>query len=489
MSFFDELGLRAAEQLESSVGPFVALASYKRLLAGPDAVRARAAAAGLACAIALDDDREIAAMTLAYAAAPTLEDRTASAELRARVLRGAVDLLARGKTHLSAQVAAAEGAKSGSAIAAHIRARAVEGMLGHAADGGQLWWEVVERASEAGEARVHAYAAGRAFGACLERVRRNPSAELPRAKIAAASEKASLEGAGHETKLLVLRGRLLCASNFQRASALSALEEMARTAPPPASRMALVIAARHFDEMPFHLHPIEIDRVRAALKRLPEGPARDRAMERLEHTVRLVAAIRAEDPARADEALMDLVRGSDLARGALARLRAAAHGADAAGAEVKPDADASDRLSSHAVSALVALGKGRCADARVALDRTTELLSPDVPVPLPAWTAAARALGTEATESGAVLIGRAFARTTSFPPPPLVALATKLSRAGASSVAANVLDEAARMREPEARAARAEEARRRAYDALKRGDREGARMALTRARDLFAGHD
>jgi len=58
VTFFDELGLRAAEQLEASVGAYVALASYKRLLAAEPPIRGKAALGALRCAVELGDDAE-----------------------------------------------------------------------------------------------------------------------------------------------------------------------------------------------------------------------------------------------------------------------------------------------------------------------------------------------------------------------------------------------------------------------------------------------
>ena len=126
MSFFDELGLRAAEQLESSVGPFVALASYKRLFSGPPEIRAKAVVGALRCAVALDDDRELDA---AIAVAGSLEDRRVSA------VGWAVELLLRAKAQPARALAQAELARTGSPLAAYVLARAEEAAAYHAAPG------------------------------------------------------------------------------------------------------------------------------------------------------------------------------------------------------------------------------------------------------------------------------------------------------------------------------------------------------------------
>ena len=67
MTFLDELGLRAAEQLEASVGAYVALASYKRLLGAEPPIRGKAALGALRAAIDLRDEAEIRALLPVWA--------------------------------------------------------------------------------------------------------------------------------------------------------------------------------------------------------------------------------------------------------------------------------------------------------------------------------------------------------------------------------------------------------------------------------------
>jgi hypothetical protein len=61
MSRADTVGLAAAEQLERTVGPFIALATYQRLipaLGGGD-IRTRAILGGLRCAVQLGEASEV----------------------------------------------------------------------------------------------------------------------------------------------------------------------------------------------------------------------------------------------------------------------------------------------------------------------------------------------------------------------------------------------------------------------------------------------
>lgn len=482
MSFFDDIGLRAAEQLETSVGPYVALASYKRLLAGPADVRARALVGALRCAIALDDDREIQAAASALAGAP-------ANVLAPSAVPFAIELLLKGKTELAVHVAQTEIERTKDPLAAYVRARALEASALGGVDAVALWAEVAERGNGPEiHVAVRAQATARYVAACLQRARKDATFELPRARLAGLAESAKLEPLGSEQRLLVLRGRLLSGSNFHRASALSAVEEIARKSAEPARRMAIDLAARHFDEMPFHLHAIEIDRVRATIRRHPNEALRARLEQRLDATLALLKAHGTGNPVKVDEALDGLIRTSESVRAALARIRASEKGGDAAGALLSTTPY--DELAGLGVTAIVELRKqptSLSSSAQTCLDRARDLLSPDVAVPLPLWTAAREALSRRGplAESGAALIAAAFSRTTSFAPPKLVDLAASLGRVGSHDAAALVLAEATRMREPEARAASADHHRRVAYEALARGDRDAAWRALTTARELF----
>lgn len=482
MTFFDELGLKAAEQLEASVGPYVALASYKRLFAADGEIRSKAAIGALRCAIALEDDRELAEAADALASAPS--PAVSAVPLIVQLLHG-------GRREQAARLARVERDRTSSALAAYVHARATDEHGADDASACERWHDVASRAVDAGDGAVLGPAVSRLVEAWLARVRKDEAATLPRARLALLCEKASLKGTSGEQSLLILRGRLLSGSNFQRASALSAVEEIARTSTGDLREMAIDTAVRHFDQMPLHLHAIEIDRVRATLKQVTPAAVRDEALAHLEASVQLIASFARREEDRdqpLDRGLDELARSSDLARSALARVRAAAHGGEGGGGSLSPSAPAFDRLATLAVGAIVALHQNLGQDARAALDRARELLSPDLPVPTVAWAAARLAIdGSEGSTraAGVSFVCAAIGRTTSLPPPPLTGLANSLSRAGANEGAAMVLEEAARFRESEALAALADTKRRVAYQALSRGDRGAALAALREARELF----
>ncbi len=300
MTFFDELGLRAAEQLETSVGPFIALASFKRLLAAEQPTRGRAVIGALRCAMALDEEGEIERAVAAFEA---LDGDTISA------VTYAVRLLDSGRTQLAARLCAAELSRTGSSTAAYVRARAVEAGLDAGLDSCALWGQVVEHAGARGDHRVHAHAVARWIGAWITRARRDAGAVLPRAALVAHAERAQLAEVLAEERLVILRGRLLSASAFQRASASSSLEEIARRDTAGLGGAALAMLCRHFDEMPFHLHSIEVDRVRAALKRLPDGADKTRLFEGIDAMAALASAYAArEDDASIEAAASRVAR-------------------------------------------------------------------------------------------------------------------------------------------------------------------------------------
>lgn len=418
MSFFDELGLKAAEQLETSVGPYVALASYKRLFGAEGDVRAKGVLGALRCAIALEDDGET------RGAARELGRLPASPPI---ALGYAARLLAAGKAELAARVAESELARTQSSLAAYVLARANERASGF--DQVTGWDDVARRAQAERDSAVLTRAAASFTAACFERARSEPNSELPRARLAELGEQASLVDASEEERVLLSRARLFSVSRFQRASALSNLETVARESKGPAESAALLAAAQHFDGMFCQLDSIEVDRIRAALKHA-DAPVRMEALLRFE------AAVRMKKEARGENKTLGT-----------------------------PEAD------------------------EVSLRGELERLGPDSPVPMGAWVIAARALSSQETalrDLGVRFIDRALGRSVGLPPLSLTQLANGILRAGAPEIAERVLLEAARHRETAALRTLAHAKRSLGYAALARGDRQKALVLLEEASALFS---
>jgi hypothetical protein len=485
MSFFDELGLRAAEQLEASVGPYVALASYKRLLAGPPEIRDKATLGALRCAVALGDEGELAALTKTWAGvSKSIEPATPLA----------IALLHAGRSGAARALAAAELERAPTAIAAYVCARAVE------ADGdgprdraavAERFSEVLERARLEGDETVLARAAARFVACVFAGLDLDPSAVLDRARVTHAAEIATLDRTPPPETLAVLRGRLLSTNRFHRAAALSSLEELARRERGPLRAAAIQLAARHFDALLTRLDAVEIDRIGATMKHWPDEAERQRALARLAALVRVVAAAKApeaERAARLDQALTNLAERDAGAAQGLVAARALLAGARGAGTTEPTGASDSATLGWLGLEAISAIHGGSPVLAATALERAAPLLGPDAPPPPSLWSALLAALATgrgPASAAAAAVADRALGRTTGVPHYPMLLLADALSAAGAPEVAAKALVEAARWNEGGAGSRLAGVKRAAAYDALAKDDRERARVLLGEARALF----
>lgn len=485
MSFFDEIGLRAAESLEQSVGPFVALASYKRLFAGPPEIRSKAAVGALRCALALDDENEIATVCQTWRIAR-------EAPISATPV--ACELLRRSKPRLAMMVASAEEERSGTARASYVRLRAEEQMGGPPAPWrADAWRQVALRARAAGDEAVATHATARLLGLLFERASADPATTLSRAEMVSLGEAAKLELARPVEQLAILRARLYSTNRYHRASALSGLEELARRTDGAERLEAVLIAARHFSALFARLDAIEIDRIAATLKHWPDERVQKLLLAQLPAWVRLLAAVKRASPdgePRLAQALEDLAaRSAEVARGL-----AVARAAEAAGEPPSRPlgASADEALAWMGVDASTALARGDASATERLLQQAATTLSPDVALPPALWIAAHRALLRGAPTvrlAAATLVDRALGRTPSMPHRPLVDIAIALSGAGFSEASTRALDEAGRWREPGAGALLADEKRRGAYAAFAKGDRAAALSLLRASRDWLAGRE
>lgn len=478
MSFFDDIGLRAAESLEQSVGPYVALASYKRLFAGPPDVRAKAAHGALRCAVALDDEREVVDLCSVWRTAREAEDSA---------LPFARDLLRRQKPKLAMMLASAEEERSGAPRASYLRLVA-EGQLGGPTTAWTIeaWRRVVAAAGSDGALLTHATA--RLLAALFEHASHDSTFVLSRAEIASLGESAPIDLALPVERLVILRARLHSTNRFHRASALSLLEELARRSDGPLRAEAVLVAARHLGALFARLDAVEIDRIAATIKHWPDERTRALVLAQLPAWVRVIAAIKAGANAdRLAQALDDLAsRSAEMARG-LAVARAPE---DAEPASRPLGSSAEEALAWIGVDANKALGRGDMGDVERLLLLAARRLASDTALPPALWLAAIRSLvrgSGPARRAAGALVDQALARTASMPPRPLVEIAGLLSAAGLSDASARALAEAGRWKEPGAGALLAGETRRGAYAALARGDRARALELLSQARAWLEG--
>jgi hypothetical protein len=444
LSFFDDVALRAAEELEARVGPFVALASYKRLFAGPEPLRSRAAFGALRCAVALDDDGETEALL-------ELWRGCTAAEASARGL--AAELVRRGKPVLGARLAEADDARRPDHRAAFVAAVAHTAIVAPA-EAFRQWVEVSRRAAEHDDAQVSALAAARAIRCAFVAAERDPEAELPRARLAELGEKAGQAVIPPEDQLWLARARLCSSSRYERAAALSTLETLAGGARKPVSSVAIRLVLRHVDGSGSRIEAVELDRVGAVLKHLPNAAERAILTARLAARVRLLTAERSAEPGR-----------SERIEGALEATR--------------------EVVSDPGGAAVAALQSGDSAAAVRALESALDSLGPEQPISRPAWCAVLAALASRRADLrrlGARLGERALARTPYAPPYALVDLAARAAEVGERALESRALAEAVRLREPGALELWADERRRAAWDAYARGEHAAAAQALREAR-------
>jgi hypothetical protein len=295
---------------------------------------------------------------------------------------------------------------------------------------------------------------------------------------------------------VILRARLLAPSRFARASALSGLEELARTSSPAVRAQAIVACARDVDAANGRLDPIEIDRVRAAIRQWPNEPERDAALARLDASVALaVLAKSAELGSTAietneiDRAVALVLSAAPEAQSLVHRARALVSGGAGAGTDSIANASMGMRLSALGLDVVAAMGRAEEADAQAAMARAADVLSPTSQVPLVLWNGARLALRSKndrTRKAASELIAEALSRSTSAPPFGFVTLAHELDRGGFHAVSALALKEGLRLKEQNAALALAEAQRKLAYAALARGDRMRALELLRESKDLFA---
>jgi hypothetical protein len=254
VTFFDELGLKAAERLEASVGPWVALASYRRLLAADGPTRGVAALGMIRCAVALGDDDALVEALPAWREAKGVADGALG---HVRVL------LASKKPGFARELARAEVARKPRARAAYALAVATDAS---SPSGDRDAWETAAMAAaEAHAPDVLAASVGWFCARSFELAARGGTLRRARLTELAAMVDAAFVPAA--LRVHVARAGLASPRRFKRAAALSALDALARSANDRAREQALVAMLAHADGLGSRLDPVEIDRLRAALGR------------------------------------------------------------------------------------------------------------------------------------------------------------------------------------------------------------------------------
>ena len=343
--------------------------------------------------------------------------------------------------------------------------------------------------------------ATRLVNAC--RVRRAAWLSRSADTLAAAIEDAkrvSLEGAAPAERLVVARVLLRAPSRFARASAIGLLDELvlagavagANAAPATLARSALVLAARHADDLNDELTPLEADRLVALFSREPIAKdmvrVRDavRAIARLarakeqRNELELEAAL--EDAARSDPELAILhQRARDILRGRF-------------------EAHESARTSAHPqwtalLDAVVAMRDEAWPRTAHALGRLTDSIgraprgAVDARLPPHAWTIAQAALTTNDAEvrmAAGRLVAAMMKVTTATPPRGWLGLAHALAASGEDDLATTARRGAALAKEAGANEALALALTRKGWQLAQAGDSAKAIERLREARSLSA---
>ncbi|MDC3962543.1 hypothetical protein KEG38_52485 [Polyangium jinanense] len=480
MKFVDDIGLGAAQKLETAVGPFVALPAYKRLLVrtAEPSFAARAALGALRCAVRLGEEREIEDIAAYWS---TL---SGSGPHLPAILELCRQLARFGRKSAALTLAGAEVEREESARALYLLGR----MLELTGDGDGAF---VAFGKAAARADAEKGAADVAVASRARRVERLLGDRTTAALAVADAASADPAGAPPDHKLVIALGRLRSPSRFVRASGLSLLEELGRDPTTSLGRLAIRLAAEHADALGDALTPLEADRVAATLRHVPDDAARENALARLA-AAQAIAASRGEAQAEA------ITRAGELAPEIfplVCRARATLTGGGQGDYGPSPSASTepsspSLRLASLGLAAYVALGKGRPREAAEALTEATDLVtSGGVGVAPPVWTAARAALGSTeplARAAGVRLCEVLLSGPSAAPPGGHSAFALALARAGRTDLAVRAARDAVTGKESSARALLGSILREQGWALAAAGQRELAIAALVEAKEHLA---
>jgi hypothetical protein len=496
LSIFDDvvsLGLPGIERLENSQR-HLAMPLYDRLskiVADPEA-RSRAALGALRCAVHLDYVNDVLNFVIMWP-----EMRADPTGMLADSVVELVKTLARKKRmDVALALAKAEVERETSPRSLYLFARLLERTDERAA------FDVYGRAAELAEREPTS--PGIALTARVRRIERlaMDPATCQQAALEAAAAARMGASATPGQKLVIAAGLLLSQSHYARASGLSELEQLGRTARPDIAQAAIRAAAQHADRLAEGLSSIEADRVGAALKHWPEPSQRDSALVRLLALVRIAAARGEDRDRRLIEAWDAAPENYPLLCKAQAVLAGGGVGSYASLDEQRTAREGSSpgagpldftiRLASIGLEAVVATRRGKPLEAASALQSARELMgAASTEAPPALWTAVVLALGSKdlPARGAALQLAEALLSASGVAPPPpslrVRRFATLLRKAGRADLAVRTLRWAASAKDPSATQDLAGELARQGWSAALEGDREVALTALREARSLY----
>jgi tetratricopeptide (TPR) repeat protein len=476
LAITDSLGLAAAEQLERSVGPFIALPAFKKLFVrgGEAAFNARVLLGALRCAAKLGDEQEVEALASLWDALGQGGEHLPAITVICRMLDAA------GQRWSAATLAGAEAARKPQARAFYLWARCLERAGDR--DGAHVAFGRAAEMADKEPAAADVALAARARR--IERMLGDPTLS-PLALADATS--ADPTAATPAQKMVIALARLSAPSRFVRASGLSLLEELARDPLAPLAPAAIRAAAEHADAMGDALTPLEADRVAATLGHWLDEATRKRALARLEAAQKIAAARgQAQEEAilSASNAVPEIYALVCRARAVLTGGGQGTYAPHPAAGDAPPSP--SLRLASLGLDAVVALGRGKPREVAAALRDAASYVRPGTAVPPPLWTACRMALEANepAPREAGVLLAQVLLDTATSPPPRgYLVLSHALRRAGRGDLAVRAAQVAENQREPGAREELGAMLRDEGWRLAAQGDREAAIAMLRRAKE------
>jgi hypothetical protein len=484
VSLATDVAVAAAEQVERTAGPGPGLALWRRLAAnaaGPE-LRGRTILGGLRCAIAVRDLGAIRDLSHLWATVDALDEKlwdgvfVACKDLRrARLSVCATDLA-------HAEVRRATTARG---LYAYARCLDVAGDPRAAA----AFAEALARAEKEGAVQL-----GRTC-----RVRRLAwlarSADTLSEAVEEAKQIVTVDCTLAE-RLVVARVLLRAPSRFARAGAIGLLDEVVREGATELARRALVMAARHADDMADELTALEVDRLVALFSREPIAKEMTRARDTVRVLARLARAKESaatagagkadaeleaalDEAARLDPELAALHRRArDILRG---RFEPALH-------EAIPSTTASAYPQWTAMlDAVVAIRDAAWPRTAQALRRLASMSEHGERLPPHVWTVAQAALGTDDAEVRGVagrLVASMSKSTTAAPPRGWLALSRSLAACGMDDLATTLRRSAALAKEAGAAEALGLSLTRSGWELARSGERSRAIARLREARAI-----
>jgi len=484
MSLATDVAVAAAERVERTAGPAAGLAVWRRLAsnaAGPE-LRGRTILGGIRCAIAVQDLGAIRDLSLLWATVDALDEKLWDGVFAAckQLWRAGLGMAATALAH--AEVRRSTTARG---LYAYARCLDVSGDPRAAA----AFAEAIARSEKEGAIPLGRTCRVRRV-AWLARTPDTLSEAIEEAKSVVAADCTPAE------RLTLARVLLRAPSRFARAGAIALLDELVSTGDAALSRRALVLAARHADDMADELTSLEVDRLVALLSREPLAKEMTRARDTVRSIARLARAkdlaatsgagtaeaeleAALDEAARLDPELAVLHRRArDILRG---RFEPALH-------ETTLSLEASAYPQWTALlDAVVAIRDSAWPRTARALRWLAEASERGERLPPHVWTVAQAALGTEDAEVRAVagrLVASMSKTTTAAPPRGWLPLARALAGCGMDDLATTLRRSAALAKEPGAAEALGLALTRSGWELARSGERSQAIAQLREARAL-----